>query len=218
MCKISFMFECFKHNIHLLYLPSHTSHILQPLDLGIFSPLKTSYRKWAHRLFIQTDTSAIGKSGFLCCLYKARCEALTEHNVKAGLRAAGLWPVNPRKPLRSDQLLPQPSQEANGEANGKTNGEANGGVNGKANQRAAQVFNTPKKSADIDTLLQRPGSSPISPSSMQLAVNKIKKGYDKYIFDLAHQKARNEELEAKIQQLRPKKKKLLLSLIQMTNL
>ena len=195
--KDNFMFECFKHDIYLLYLPAHTSHILQPLDLGIFSPLKASYRKWAQKLFVQTDTSAIGKSGFLHCLQKARCETLTGHHVKAGWRATGLWPLNPRKPLRSSQLLPQSSQQAHGEASDETNG--------KANQQANQEFTTPKKSADIDTLLQRPESSPFSPST-QLAVNKIKKGYDEKTFESARQKARIEELEATVQRLRPQKK------------
>lgn len=38
------MWECFKHNIHLLFLSAHTSHVLQPLDLSIFSPLRRAYR------------------------------------------------------------------------------------------------------------------------------------------------------------------------------
>ncbi|EAX68197.1 DDE superfamily endonuclease containing protein [Trichomonas vaginalis G3] len=32
-------------NIELLVLPGHTSHILQPLDVGIFSPLKAQFKK-----------------------------------------------------------------------------------------------------------------------------------------------------------------------------
>ena len=40
-----FMWECFQNNIHLLFLPPHTSHVLQPLDLAVFGPLKQAYRK-----------------------------------------------------------------------------------------------------------------------------------------------------------------------------
>ncbi|KAH0845458.1 hypothetical protein FOPE_12203 [Fonsecaea pedrosoi] len=36
---------CFHHNIILCRLPSHTSRKLQPLDVGIFGPLKTAYRE-----------------------------------------------------------------------------------------------------------------------------------------------------------------------------
>ena len=31
-----FMYTCFKNNVYLLFLPAHTSHILQPLDLSFF--------------------------------------------------------------------------------------------------------------------------------------------------------------------------------------
>ena len=33
-------YMCFRNNIHLLYLPAHASHVLQPLDVGVFSSLK----------------------------------------------------------------------------------------------------------------------------------------------------------------------------------
>ena len=33
------------NNIHLLCLPSHTSHILQPLDIGVFHSFKVNYSK-----------------------------------------------------------------------------------------------------------------------------------------------------------------------------
>ena len=90
-----FMWECFNHHIQLLYLPAHTSHILQPLDLAIFGPLKTLYRKHSRRLYTQTDISALGKLRFFLCLIKARAEAITSHNIKAGWRVSGLWPLNP---------------------------------------------------------------------------------------------------------------------------
>jgi len=33
------------HNIHLLCLPSHSTHVLLPLNVGIFSPLTTYYKQ-----------------------------------------------------------------------------------------------------------------------------------------------------------------------------
>jgi len=41
---IDFMWECRENKIHLLYLPAHSSHLLQPLDLAAFSVLKSRYR------------------------------------------------------------------------------------------------------------------------------------------------------------------------------
>lgn len=40
-----FMWLCFRHNIRLLFLPPHTSHVLQPLDLAVFSSLKAATGK-----------------------------------------------------------------------------------------------------------------------------------------------------------------------------
>jgi hypothetical protein len=56
-----FMYLCFHHDIHLLYFPPHTSHMLQPLDLSVFSSLKRTYPKELGFLNTMTDSSPIGK-------------------------------------------------------------------------------------------------------------------------------------------------------------
>ena len=38
-----------RNNIHLLCLPSHTTHLLQPLDVGVFKSLKSNYSKECQR-------------------------------------------------------------------------------------------------------------------------------------------------------------------------
>ena len=35
---VDFMWECKRNNVELVFLPPHSSHVLQPLDLGVFSP------------------------------------------------------------------------------------------------------------------------------------------------------------------------------------
>ena len=35
---VDFMWECKRNNFELVFLPPHSSHVLQPLDLGVFSP------------------------------------------------------------------------------------------------------------------------------------------------------------------------------------
>ena len=100
-----FMYKCFEHNIHLLFLPPHTSHVLQPLDLSIFSPLKAAYRKELSYLSLLTDSTLIGKRNFLLCYQKARTKSLIEENIKTGWRVTGLWPKNVSKPLMSRLLL-----------------------------------------------------------------------------------------------------------------
>ena len=101
----NFMWLCFQHKIHLLFLPPHTSHVLQPLDLSIFSPLKATYQKELSNLSLLSDSTPIRKRNFLHCYRKARERSLVPQNIKAGWKATGLQPPNMAKPLISRLLL-----------------------------------------------------------------------------------------------------------------
>jgi hypothetical protein len=105
-----FMYLCFRNNIHLLFFPAHASHVLQPLDLSVFSALKAAYRKEVGSLIYKADDTPLGKRNFLLCYYRARGAALTDRNMRAGWKAAGLWPVDPGKPLNS-RLVVDPSRQ-----------------------------------------------------------------------------------------------------------
>ena len=52
-----------KNDIHLLCLPVHTSHILQPLDIGVFESFKANYSKASHKYMMdnpgQVNTSEV---------------------------------------------------------------------------------------------------------------------------------------------------------------
>ena len=79
-----FMWECYTNDVYLLYLPPHSSHITQPLDVSVFSALKAAYRRFLGDLALLCDSSPIGKTGFLRCYCQARIEALTEKNILSG--------------------------------------------------------------------------------------------------------------------------------------
>jgi len=100
-----FMWNCFINNIHLVYLPAHTSHVLQLLDLSVFSPLKHAYRKYLNNINTWAESTVVGKQIMLDCVLRARREAITAQNAKAGWKAVGLWPVSMAKPLMSRLLL-----------------------------------------------------------------------------------------------------------------
>lgn len=48
--SVEIEYECLKHNIHLVYLPPHSSHILQPLDSFSFGPLKQRCKNYPWNL------------------------------------------------------------------------------------------------------------------------------------------------------------------------
>jgi 4-hydroxybenzoate polyprenyltransferase len=77
------MWECYINNVLMLFLPPYTSHVLQPLDLAVFSALKRAYRKQVNNLLIFcNDTTVFGKRSFLEAYRIARDKAVTEKNAK----------------------------------------------------------------------------------------------------------------------------------------
>lgn len=90
---------CFRHNIILCRMPSHTSHKLQPCDVAVFAPLKAAYRDQVERLE-GGGVSTIGKQHFTALYSPARCQAFTRRNILAGWAKSGLYPFNPQRVLR----------------------------------------------------------------------------------------------------------------------
>jgi hypothetical protein len=79
-----FMTICYLNNVYLLFLPAHTSHVLQPLDLGYFSSLKTVYRRLANDYLTFSDITRLGKAAFLEFYAKARETGLRSSNICSG--------------------------------------------------------------------------------------------------------------------------------------
>ena len=102
------MWLCRLNKIHVLYLPAHASHLLQPLDLAPFSVLKSRYRDQIRALSALDDAASIKKERFVVSYNKAREEGLSERVIRAGWRAAGLCPYNPQLVLSSSQVNGRP--------------------------------------------------------------------------------------------------------------
>src|SRR5262249_49136700 len=99
------MWKCFQNNIHITYLEPHSSHVVQPLDVAVFSRLKASYRAQIEALTQFEDSAPIKKIRFVEYYNAARTEALSESYIKSAWRGAGLFPWNPQKVLNSKQIL-----------------------------------------------------------------------------------------------------------------
>lgn len=107
---------CHENNIILCRLPSHTSHKLQPCDVGVFGPLKTAYREQVEQLF-RGGANTVGKQHFTLLYDRARTTAFTPENIKSAWRKAGLFPFDPDRVLRgmrhpSTGMLTVPSASA----------------------------------------------------------------------------------------------------------
>jgi len=97
---------CIDKDIDILILPAHTSHLLQPLDVSIFSSLKRA-------LGVETDIASRLDSGripgveWTGMYIRARDQAFTIRTIESGWRTTGLYPLSPIEVL---QKLEQPIQ------------------------------------------------------------------------------------------------------------
>ena len=70
-------------------MPAHSSHLLQPLDVGCFSPLKRAYGDQISYL-IRDSINYITKLEFLPAFYAAYKKSITKENICSSFRGAGL--------------------------------------------------------------------------------------------------------------------------------
>ena len=75
-------------------MPPHSSHLLQPLDVSCFGPLKQAYGQQIESL-IRTHISHVTKLEFLPAFKQAFENAITSKNICGGFRGSGLVPFCP---------------------------------------------------------------------------------------------------------------------------
>ena len=108
---VLFMYECYMANVQLIYMPSHSSHILQPLDVGVFSALKRSYRKEITNFSRFVEITPVQRAQFIEYYSKARARTLIPRYITAGWQGAGLYPWNPAIVLKSSQVIHSSNQQ-----------------------------------------------------------------------------------------------------------
>lgn len=83
------------NNVHLLCLPPHSTHRLQPLDVALFAPLKTFYNDGCRRHLRRNPGKGINKVAFGSIFAEAWNRAATVGNAVHGFNACGIHPFNP---------------------------------------------------------------------------------------------------------------------------
>jgi hypothetical protein len=88
---VEFRDYCKDHDIITLCMPPHSSHLLQPLDVGCFRPLKRAYSTEIEDL-VRCRVNHVTKEEFLPAFKAAYDKAIVEDNIIASFRGAGLVP------------------------------------------------------------------------------------------------------------------------------
>ncbi|EXA30734.1 anhydro-N-acetylmuramic acid kinase [Fusarium oxysporum f. sp. pisi HDV247] len=178
-----FMTMCYLNNVHLLFFPAHTSHVLQPLDLGCFSSLKTAYRRLIGEHTALTDATKVGKANFLEFYAKAREIGLRKENVQSGWKATGLYPKSVAKPLNSRWVVvaKRPAIPL----------------------RVTSDISTPKRGGDVIKLFAEKSGSPTS----RLPIRKAAAALDKVAMEVILRDREIERLQVQLAQAKPTKRR-----------
>ncbi|RJE17441.1 Pogo transposable element, partial [Aspergillus sclerotialis] len=87
---------CSQNDIIPICMPPHSSHLLQPLDIGCFAPLKRAYGTRVEAK-ARRNINHIDKLDFLAAFPQARAEAFKPETIQNAFAAAGLVPYNPNR-------------------------------------------------------------------------------------------------------------------------
>ena len=83
---------CHENGIHLYCLPPHSSHIVQPLDVGVFKTMKAEWKKAVKR---QNETEIVTKRTFAITFKDAYETTIARPLAEKAFRACGLYPLDP---------------------------------------------------------------------------------------------------------------------------
>jgi hypothetical protein len=111
--NLKFIDYCDQNRIILAIFPPHSTHRLQPLDVGIFSPLAKAYSNGLNELIHNSlGYSRMTKRLFWRIFRASWSDALTVENILSSFESTGIHPINPQKVLAQvakKTPSPQPS-------------------------------------------------------------------------------------------------------------
>ena len=98
--------EARRNGVDIITLPLHTSHILQPLDVSVYGPLK---KAWNRQVQYHHDThpgERIGDGDIGALFGRAYDTAVRAgHNNISGFKATGIHPYNPYSVMCNDDVF-----------------------------------------------------------------------------------------------------------------
>jgi len=177
---------CSENDIIPLCMPSHASHLLQPLDVGCFAVVKRAYSRFVSDL-TRTGYNHIDKCDFLENYQYARLEALQQPDtIRNSFAASGLVPVDAERVLSKLNIsLRTPTPPSSRPSSRSSQ------FTPKTPRTVSQLE---KQASMLKDLLKRRSNSPPSPSNTIL--NRIIKGHCEALHNTALLVQENANLRA----------------------
>ena len=110
--NMTFIEAAHERRIIIMILPSHSTHRLQPLDVGLFAPLSMAYSQQL-TLLIHNSLGLVSmtKRLFWPLFWRAWTESFTPENVNSAFKMTGIWPLNPDMILAKMKSVTPPPPE-----------------------------------------------------------------------------------------------------------
>nr|XP_047127828.1 uncharacterized protein LOC124808663 [Hydra vulgaris] len=94
-----------ENHITILCLPAHCSHLLQPLDVGVFRQVKHVWREILANWYTESRLKVVGKSVFPSLLKKLYDTSFKPAHLVQSFAKTGIFPFDPSA-IASDKLNP----------------------------------------------------------------------------------------------------------------
>ena len=154
-----------ENGLIFITFPAHTTHLLQPLDVSVFGPMKTAWRKKVTS-FMSEKGRKPTRNDFYDLFVPAYEEGATMKNIKSGFKNTGIYPFD-------NNALPDDTYRVGILHDVENNGSVQDNVlpkpqpfqNARVRQSAAQ------KSRVFDSLLPSSSSAAASSSSSAVAAS-----------------------------------------------
>lgn len=85
---------CAENGIEVIALYPNSTHILQPMDIAVFRPLKTFFRKEVAQWRLKNMGAKLKKENF-APVFKKALDQISKDCIKNGFRGGGLHPFGP---------------------------------------------------------------------------------------------------------------------------
>ena len=83
-----------EEKVLIFVLPPNTTHLSQPLDKGVFGPLKVAWKNACHNYMSDNPGMVVQRYVFSRLFHSAWNEGVTMRNIQAAFRTTGVYPFN----------------------------------------------------------------------------------------------------------------------------
>lgn len=169
-----------QNEVIIVALPSHTSHILQPLDISVYRPLKVAWNAALKQFQEGNPFRRPGRFDFHSMFSPAFLKAFSRDTIISGFTKSGIFPLN-RQAVQDEALTTAPT--GLNESQGSTCSSANEPRSNEEDTPSPKSPDSKLAQQSLDDLLRLPDLRFTSPQNKKPAQKKKKDQRAKVYFN-----------------------------------